>query len=237
MPQRPGDLGLWWCRVNSNLFYNWIESRFVRDPALTWLSNYRGAMLAEEMGLGKRVEAVALMLLNPDPDATSRPGWYDNRNEVDVVPTKTTLIVALETLRTQWIEEIEQHAPGLSVYSYAGRTKAENDVPEGLTWEEWVQRFDVMIILYTTLSRELSTAKSERTRPRRFERKYERPRSPLVKLHFHRVLMDEVQMIGSSNAAETVSMISRGSSVAVSGTPVKKLDDLKSCFRFLKVPG
>ncbi len=233
----PGDLGLWWCRVDSNLFYNWIEARFVRDPTLTRLSNCRGAMLAEEMGLGKTVEAVALMLLSPDPDAASRPGWYDDRNEIDVVPTKTTLIVAPETLRTQWIEEIEQHAPGLSVYSYAGRTKAENDVPEGLTWEQWAQRFDVMIISYSTLSRELSTAKSERTRSRRFERKYERPRSPLVKLHFHRVLMDEVQMIGSSNAAETVSMISRGSSVAVSGTPVKKLDDLKSCFRFLKVPG
>ncbi|ETS63211.1 hypothetical protein PaG_02995 [Moesziomyces aphidis] len=233
----PSDLGLWWCRVDSNLFYNWIEARFVRDPTLTRLSNCRGAMLAEEMGLGKTVEAVALMLLSPDPDATSRAGWYDDRNEIDVVPTKTTLIVAPETLRTQWIEEIEQHAPGLSVYSYAGRTKAENDVPEGLTWEQWAQRFDVMIISYATLSRELSTAKSERTRSRRFERKYERPRSPLVKLHFHRVLMDEVQMIGSSNAAETVSMISRGSSVAVSGTPVKKLDDLKSCFRFLKVPG
>ena len=49
--------------------------------------------------------------------------------------------------------------------------------------------------------------------------------------------MDEVQMIGNSNAAETVSMISRSSSIAVSGTPVKKIDDLKACFRFLKVPG
>lgn len=44
-------------------------------------------------------------------------------------------------------------------------------------------------------------------------------------------------MIGASNAAETVSMISRGSSIAVSGTPVKKMDDLKSCFRFLRIPG
>ncbi|KAJ1028040.1 hypothetical protein NDA13_003490 [Ustilago tritici] len=46
-----------------------------------------------------------------------------------------------------------------------------------------------------------------------------------------------LQMVGQSNAAETVSVISRGSSVAVSGTPVKKLDDLKSCFHFLCVPG
>ncbi|GAC92570.1 predicted ATP-dependent DNA helicase [Pseudozyma hubeiensis SY62] len=232
-----GDVGLWWKRVGPDLYYNWIEARFVRDAKLTLHSNFRGAMLAEEMGLGKTVEAVALILLNPDPSASSRPGWYDTRNEIDVVPTKTTLIVAPESLRAQWIEEIAQHAPGLAVYSYQGRTKAEGDVPEGLAWETWAQRFDVMIISYNTLSRELSTAKSAPARSRRHERKYERPRSPLVKLHFHRVLMDEVQMIGASSAAETVSMISRGSSIAVSGTPVKKLEDLRSCFRFLRVPG
>ncbi|CBQ72230.1 conserved hypothetical protein [Sporisorium reilianum SRZ2] len=231
------DLGLWWKQVAPDLFYNWIEARFVRDRSLTMHSNFKGAMLAEEMGLGKTVEAVALMLLNPDPDASLRAGWYDERNQIDVVPTKTTLIVAPETLRAQWIEEIDRHAPGLAVYSYLGRTKAESEVPEGLTWEAWAQGFDVMVISYTVLARELDTAKAIRERSRRHERKYERPRSPLVKLHFHRVLMDEVQMIGSGNAAETVSMISRGSSIAVSGTPVKKIEDLKSCFRFLRVPG
>ncbi len=177
------------------------------------------------------------MLLNPDPEAASRPGWYDESNEIDVVPTKTTLIVAPETLRAQWVEEIGRHAPSLDVYSYRSRTKAEQDVPEGLTWEQWARQFDVMILSYATLAKELSTAKSAPARSRRHERKYERPRSPLVKLHFHRVLMDEVQMIGTSHAAETVSMISRSSSIAVSGTPVKKMDDLKSCFRFLRVPG
>lgn len=233
----PSDLGLWWKQVGDRLYYNWIEARFVRDPSLTLLSDFKGAMLAEEMGLGKTVEAVALMLLNPDPEAASRPGWYDERNEIDVVPTKTTLIVAPETLRAQWVEEIGRHAPSLDVYSYRSRTKAEEDVPKGLTWEQWARQIDVMILSYSTLAKELSTAKSAPARSRRHERKYERPRSPLVKLHFHRVLMDEVQMIGASSAAETVSMISRSSSIAVSGTPVKKMDDLKSCFRFLRVPG
>ncbi|KAJ1028385.1 hypothetical protein NDA16_001552 [Ustilago loliicola] len=231
------DLGIWWKKVRPDLFYNWIEARFVLDPQLTLQSDFKGAMLAEEMGLGKTVEAVALMLLNPDTDADSRPGWYDERNDIHVVPTKTTLIVAPETLRAQWIEEIEKHAPHLSVYSYQSRQKAEEQVPAGQTWEQWAQDFDVMVISYRILSRELDTAKKAPNRSRRHERKYERPRSPLVKLYFHRVLMDEVQMVGQSNAAEIVSMISRGSSIAVSGTPVKKIDDLKSCFRFLRVPG
>lgn len=233
----PSDLGLWWKRIGPDLYYNWIETRFVRDRRLTQLSDCKGAMLAEEMGLGKTVEAVALMLLNPDLDAAARDGWYDDRNEINVLPTKTTLIVAPETLRAQWTEEIERHAPDLSVYLYQSRTKAEQDVPDGRTWEQWAQCFDVMIVSYATLAKELDIAKKEPSRSRRHERKYERPRSPLIKLHFHRVLMDEVQMVGLGRAAETVSMISRSSSIAVSGTPVKKTDDLKSCFRFLKVPG
>ncbi|SOV02660.1 related to IRC20 - putative helicase [Ustilago sp. UG-2017a] len=230
-------LGLWWKKIQSHLYYNWTEARFVQNPELTLRYDFKGAMLAEEMGLGKTVEAVALMLLNPDPDAHSRPGWHDERNDIHVVPTKTTLIVAPETLRAQWIEEIEKHAPHLSVYSYQSRQKVEEQVPARLTWEQWAQDFDVMVISYRILSRELDAAKKAPDRSRRHQRKYERPRSPLVKLHFHRVLMDEVQMVGQSNAAEMVSMISRGSSVAVSGTPVKKLDDFKSCFRFLRVPG
>lgn len=50
--------------------------------------------------------------------------------------------------------------------------------------------------------------------------------------------MDEVQLVGHSGAADTVSMIERTSSIAVSGTPIKRgdLTDLQSLFRFLRVP-
>lgn len=48
--------------------------------------------------------------------------------------------------------------------------------------------------------------------------------------------MDEVQLMkGSGNAAEIVSMITRDSSIAVSGTLVRKAEDLAQTFDFLRV--
>ncbi|MCO5601878.1 hypothetical protein L7F22_056004 [Adiantum nelumboides] len=49
--------------------------------------------------------------------------------------------------------------------------------------------------------------------------------------------MDEVQVLGpNSGAAQTVSMIPRRSSIAVSGTLVKQATDLQGTFDFLRVP-
>ncbi|PWY98616.1 hypothetical protein BCV70DRAFT_201936 [Testicularia cyperi] len=236
----PSQVGLWWRQIGARpLFYNWIEARFVVDPSLTTSSDIKGAMLAEEMGLGKTVEIIALILLNTDHTADSRPSYYDPANEIDVWPTKTTLIVCPETLRGQWLQELDRHAPGLRCYSYGGRQQAERGLPSDVSWEQWARGYDVIVVSYSVLSRELDSAKSERPRSRRHERRYERPRSPLIKLHFARVVMDEVQMVGNSKAAETAAMIARESSIAVSGTPVKRSasDDLRACFRFLRVPG
>ncbi len=94
-----------------------------------------------------------------------------------------------------------------------------------------------MIVSYDVLRRELHAARKPPERSRRHARKYERPRSPLVQVTFHRICMDEVQLVGDASAAETVSMIARAFSVAVSGTPFKNTDDLLPCLRFLRIPG
>ena len=60
----------------------------------------RGGFLCDEMGLGKTVQTVATMLGNP---------------------LQRTLIVAPKSLLTQWEEEIQHFAPGLSVLLYDGR--------------------------------------------------------------------------------------------------------------------
>ncbi len=51
----PSDLGLWWKQVRHSLYYNWIEARFVRDPSLTLLSNFKGAMLPRKWDLERRL--------------------------------------------------------------------------------------------------------------------------------------------------------------------------------------
>ena len=229
------ELGLWWHRVDESLLYNPVMGTLTRNVEETQTDNICGGILAEEMGLGKTVEVLALVLLNTDEGRSLLPSYYDAVQEVDIFPTKTTLIVAPETLRQQWLDEISLHAPDLRTFSYLGYREASRDIPPGMEWCEFARKFDIIVASFDTLRKEINVARKAPNRSRRYERKYERPRSLLVQLAFHRVIMDEVQLVGHSSAAETVSMIHRHHSLAVSGTPVKMVTDLKSLFFFLRV--
>lgn len=180
------------------------------------------------------------MLHHPAP-LPLPPPYQDDNLGVDVHAVKATLIVAPETLRQQWIDEINLHAPSLAVYSFHGWQAAGQDVAnsEYETWPDFAQSFDVIITTFERAQKELNVAKKHVRRELRHPSKYEKPRSPLVQLHFHRICMDEVQMLGSQTrgAALTISMIHRTFSTAVSGTPVKSMEDLRSGFSFLRVPG
>jgi len=229
------QLGLWWQQIDNNLYFNPVLGKMTREVKDTYSDRIQGGILAEEMGLGKTVEVIALILLNRDEDRSKLPSYYDSGHELEISPTKTTLIVAPETLRQQWLDEIALHAPHLRTFSYLGYTEASKQVPRGMEWREYSKQFDIMVASFDTLKREINVARKAPNRSRRFERKYERPRSLLIQLSFHRVVMDEVQLVGHSSAAETVSLIDRHYSLAVSGTPVKMINDLKSLFHFLRV--
>ncbi|KAJ7074914.1 SNF2 family N-terminal domain-containing protein [Mycena belliarum] len=82
-----------------------------------------GAILAEEPGLGKTLEIISLMLLNPAPDRHPGIKRWDPEANVEVKAVKTTLIVTPPALATQWIDELKLHAPSLKVLLYEGWTK------------------------------------------------------------------------------------------------------------------
>ncbi|KDN37235.1 hypothetical protein K437DRAFT_259885 [Tilletiaria anomala UBC 951] len=264
-------LGFWYEEVflyalpGERLFFDSMYGCFTHDEEAAAKRDVKGGILAEEMGLGKTVEIIALILHNPAPAShTSAPAYYNAPLELHVTPVKATLIIAPETLREQWIEEMARHAPSLTVYSFPGHVQAAKDVvafarkcqeapspapaggsdsakENGIGWVDFAQRFDVIIVSFPVLSHELHTARTAPERSRRKERKYERPRSPLIQLEFHRVCVDEVQLFSKgamlNQAFQTVSMIPRQSSIAVSGTPVKMIRDLQSMSQFLRIPG
>jgi len=101
-----------------------------------------GAMLAEEPGLGKTLETIALILLNPAPsDWNPTLNRWDEVARLDIKAVKvsdtvriffltfsdiisqSTLIVTPPSLVSQWKEELATHAPSLKVLVYDGWSK------------------------------------------------------------------------------------------------------------------
>lgn len=73
-----------------------------------------------------------------------------------------------------------------------------------LDWCDHIHQFDVVITTYSVLQSEIWVARPPPDRPRREEVTYTtapRARSPLVKVKWQRVVMDEVQMVGGGQAA------------------------------------
>lgn len=211
----PSEIGLFYEKVSEDLYFNSLNSFFTRDASQVKASNLKGGIFSEEMGLGKSVEVICIILLNQSPSRSSLPAYFSEDLSTEVQPVSATLIVAPETLRQQWLDEADLHSD-LRVYSYLGHVKATRDTPKGLTWPKWIARdFDLVVVSFDVLQREIHVARKDQSMARRKAPAYERARCPLVQTDFHRVVMDEVQLMkGSSHSAETVSMITRDSSIA-----------------------
>ena len=189
----------------------------------------RGGILAEEMGLGKTVEMIALMCLNrrepqlkPDPDGLK--------------PSGATLIITPPAILEQWKQELEQHAPSLSVHHYTGikRGTAQSKSDEILVNE--LAEFDVVLTTYNVISKEIYYAGAAPKRDLRHEKKFEQRKTPLIRISWWRVCLDEAQMVesGVSHAAQVARVIPREIAWAVTGTPLRKnIDDLFGLLLFL----
>ena len=196
-------------------------------------ANLKGGILAEEMGLGKTVEVIALICLHTQ----STPLNHGRISTSHACRSPATLIITPPSILKQWKNELQALAPTLRVLCYDGVRKEANRFNDDELLRQ-LQEQDVVLTTYNALANDIHYTGGSPDRNLRYGKKYQRRQSPLVRLLWWRVVLDEAQMIENSvsNPAKVAQLIPRENAWAVSGTPLRKdAKDLLGLLIFLRL--
>ncbi|KAI5784908.1 ATP-dependent DNA helicase [Pyronema domesticum] len=188
-------------------------------------------ILAEEMGLGKTIELMSLVCLHRRDPSTIGEIVYDAYQEKEVKVSGATLIITPPSILNQWKSELAARAPSLKVvFIYDGIRRIPDDGAAGMV--DVLLGYDVVLTTYNVLSEEIHYT-TQRSHNLRTAKIYEPKESPLIKISWWRVCLDEAQMVdtGVSKAATVARVIPRVNAWCLTGTPVRK--DIDDCFGLL----
>lgn len=224
--------------VGRRCVVSYLLGTVLLDPSDTLKHEVRGGILAEEMGLGKTVELIALVCLHRRDEYPEFQDLQDFGIESLPVPSRCTLIITPPSILHQWKTEIATHAPQLRVHHYQGISSRYYDDRELSNLVEDLLQYDIVLSTYNVLAREIWYAKPLPKRSLRHEKKFKQRRSPLVQINWWRVCLDEAQMVegGVSNAAVVARSIPRRNAWAITGTPLRRDHrDIFGLFLFLRL--
>ena len=201
----------------------------------------RGGILADDMGIGKTIQMIALILRTMPKNPVVPPSIQTARNQGafdlhsfskvgqpaavsfdHLVPSKATLIICPLSVVSNWEDQIEAHCqPGiLSVYVHHG--------PNRYTNPETICSYDVVISTYSTV------AKGSRKKVGLTEDEFT---SPLHCIYWHRIILDEAHTIKSYSTlqARSIFQLHAQKRWCLSGTPIQnRFTDLYSLVKFLQ---
>lgn len=174
-------------------------------------TQYKGGLLGDEMGMGKTIQAVSLIMS-------------------DYPAKQPTLVVVPPVALMQWSNEIGDYTDGkLKVFVFHGQNKAT----KGLKVSELL-KFDVIMISYNTLESLYRKESKGWTRGENIVKEA----SPIHAIHFHRLILDEAHSIKTrtTGVAKACFGLKSNFKWCLSGTPVQnRIGEFFSLLRFLEV--
>lgn len=174
-------------------------------------TEWGGGLLGDEMGMGKTIQAVSLIMSD----------WPAKQPSLVLIPP-----VAL----MQWQQEIADYTDGtLKTFVFHGTNRQTNNI----TVEE-LQKYDVILMSYNSLE------SMYRKQEKGFKRKngMHKEQSVIHQIQFHRVILDEAHNIkqrttGSAKACFTLKADHKW---CLSGTPLQnRIGEFFSLVRFLDI--
>ncbi|KAI9264597.1 SNF2 family N-terminal domain-containing protein [Helicostylum pulchrum] len=174
------------------------------------MKSFNGGILADEMGMGKTIQTIALLLSDRQ---------------------KPNLVVAPTVALIQWKNEISKHTNNaLSVYVFHGAARSK-DMDE-------IKKHDVVLTTYSVI--ETAFRRQEQGLKRKGEDgEYLiiKEKSILHKIQWHRVILDEAHNIKdrSSNTARAAFNLNGKYKWSLTGTPLQnRVGELYSLIRFMR---
>jgi len=183
---------------------------------LNWMTRmektkYKGGLLGDEMGMGKTIQAVSLIMS-------------------DYPAKDPTLVLVPPVALMQWASEIKEYTDGtLKVLIYHG----QNNKVKNMKRKE-LMSYDVIIISYNSLESLYRKQVKGWTRGEDIIKEA----SPIHAIHFHRLILDEAHSIKTrtTGVAKACFALKGSYKWCLSGTPLQnRIGEFFSLLRFLEV--
>jgi len=174
-------------------------------------SNYKGGLLGDEMGMGKTIQAVSLIMS-------------------DYPQKQPTLVLVPPVALMQWSQEIGEYTDGkLKVLVYHGTNAKSKNMTVGE-----LKKYDVIMISYNSLE------SLHRKEIKGWTRNGDivKEASPIHALTYHRLILDEAHSIKTrtTQVAKACFALKGKYKWCLSGTPVQnRIGEFFSLLRFLEV--